>query len=174
MLEQKEDLIVSIGRIAGSFKTSGEVRVQILTDFPERFDELSSVILSKDGEREDFCALVQGVRYHKSFAILKLDRASSPEEAKKLAGYFICIKKDELSSLPEGSFYLFELEGLSVYSQDGSYIGKVKEVYKLPAQDILVVKRGEEEILIPLLKEFISEISREEKRIVAVPHEGLF
>lgn len=172
--KEDKELIIAIGRIINSFGKNGEVKVKILTDFPERFNILSTIILSMSGEREDSKARVLGVRYYKDFVILKLDNSSSIEEAQNLKGFFICVKKEELYPLPEGSYYIFDLIGLSVFSQEGELLGTLKDVYTQSAQDLYVVSNGEKEILIPAVKEYVSEINPEAGRIVVNSKGGLF
>lgn len=172
--KEDKELIISIGQIINSFGKNGEVKVRILTDFPERFKTLSIIILSMSGEREDSKARVLGVKYYKDFVILQLDISSSIEEAQALKGFFICVKKEELYPLPEGSYYIFELIGLNVFSQEGELLGILQDVYTQSAQHLYVVKNGEKEILIPAVKEYISEINPGAGRIVVNSKGGLF
>jgi 16S rRNA processing protein RimM len=173
-VSNNHELIITIGCIINSFGKSGEVKAKILTDFPERFKELSSVIISRSGETIDFTARVLGVKYYKNFVILKLDISSSIEEAQGLKGFFICLKREELYPLPEGSFYIFELIGLSVYSQEGEFIGTLKDIYTNPGQDLYVIVNGDREILVPAVKEFICEINPDAGKIVIKSEGGLF
>jgi len=159
-----KELIIAIGRIINSFGTSGEVKVQILSDFPERFKLLSSVIISHSGD--NFPAKVQGIKYYKQFVILKLDISNSIEEAQNLTGFFICLNRKDLYPLPKGSFYIFELIGLTVYTREGKVMGTLEDVYKLPANDVYVINNGKRELLIPAVKEFIQEINPETGKII--------
>lgn len=169
-MSDKEDL-VSIGRIVNSFGKEGEVKVQLLTDFPERFQSLSEIILSCNGKDRNFSASVKEVKYHKDFVILKLDIFQNIEEARAHKGFFICLDKDDIWPLPEDSFYLFELLGLKVYAEDGRFLGILKDIYKLPAHDVFLIVNGEKELLVPALKKFVSRILPEEERIV-ISREG--
>jgi len=168
-----EDVVVSIARIGGSFGVSGEVKVKSLTDFPDRFQTLSDVILSRSGKTRDLFARVTGVKYHKNSLIIKLDISNTVEDARSFSGFFICIEKKDLYPLPKGSFYLFQLIGMDVYSREGEFIGKLTDIYKLPANDVFIVTSGEQEILIPAIKEFVDEIKPESGRIVVHLREGL-
>ncbi len=172
--KEDKELIITIGQIINSFGKNGEVKVRVLTDFPERFKTLSTIILSMSGEREDSKARVLGVKYYKDFVILQLDLSSSIEEAQGLKGFFICVKQEDIYPLPEGSYYIFELIGLSVFSQEGELLGTLQEVYTQSAQDLYVVKSGDKEILIPAVKEYVSEINPEAGRIVVNSKGGLF
>lgn len=172
--DEDKELIIIIGKIINSFGKTGEVKVKILTDFPERFKILSTIILSMSGEKEDSTARVLGVKYCKESVILKLDISKSIEEAQALKGFFICLKREDLYPLPEGSFYIFELIGLSVFTQEGELLGTLKDIYKQSAQDIYVVCSGEKEILIPAVKEYVSEINPKAGRIVVNSKGGLF
>lgn len=171
---QEKELLISIGRITNSFGLTGEVKVQPLTDFPERFDTISSVILSRTGKDEEIVAKVTRVKYVSKFVILKLNISNTIEEAKSLKGLYLWIEKEELHPLPTGSFYIFDLIGLDVYLPNGEFVGKVKDVQRLPSNDLFVVSNNEKEMLIPALKEFVEELNPASGRIVVRSKEGIF
>ena len=71
----------------------------------------------------------------------------------RLKNKIISINRDE-ALLPEGSFFLADLIGLSVVSDTGTPLGRLTEVLQRPANNVYVVQ-GEREILIPAVPEFI-------------------
>lgn len=168
----KTEMKISIAQIVGTFGTKGEVKVKILTDFPERFFELKKVFLYSPVSKQTHEIEIGGVRFHKHWALIKIKGIEKKEDAEKLRFFYIQIPKKSLKKLPEGSFYLFEIIGLKVYEKDGKYLGEVSEILRNPANDIYVVKDEEKEILLPALKKFIKKIDIEKGEMwVNTPYE---
>ncbi|MGB7061547.1 MAG: ribosome maturation factor RimM [Candidatus Zixiibacteriota bacterium] len=163
---------VAIGKISRVRGLKGEMVVVPLTDDPERFLKLEKVTLTKDGTSKEF--LVENAREFKGKVLLKLKQVDSPEEAKKLAGGFIEIEKDQLVQLPQGSYFIFDIVGLEVVTAKGERIGTVKEVISLPANDLYLVEGEEKLYLVPAIKQVVKGIDLKEKKMIIQPMEGLF
>lgn len=165
--------LVTIGRIARAQGRAGEVVVNPLTDVPDRFVGLARIYLD-DGQGEPSAVNVEGVRMHKGRPVLKLEGISSIGQAESLAGHEVRIPESELSSLPEGSFYHFEILGSSVEDVDRGEIGIVEAIVETGGTDILVVRShdGREE-LVPLCAEICRSIDPVSGRIVVELPEGL-
>lgn len=164
---------IAVGEITGPHGSHGEIKVLPLTDFPERWGLLSQAEVQV-GEKFFVCHIV-GVRPFRGGVLLKLREIDDPETAASLRRGLICIPRTEAMPLPEGTYYIFDLIGLAVYTMDGGYLGELQEVLSLPANDVYVVKAPPpgKEILLPAIKDVIKEISLE-KRIMRVdPLPGL-
>lgn len=83
------------------------------------------------------------------------------------------LPEEELSRLEEDKYYLFEVVGSSVYTEGGEKIGVVSDVVFIKSNDLLVVERGSEEILIPFTNEICTSVNLEKRTIVIKPPEGL-
>lgn len=171
-MTRREDYI-AVGEIISVHGHQGEVKVLPLTDFPERWGRLGEVEVQV-GEKS-FACHVAGVRPFREGVLLKFGEIDDPETAASLRGGLICIPRAAAMPLPEGTYYIFDLIGLAVYTMDGGYLGELQEVLSLPANDVYVVKAHPtgKEILLPAIKNVIKEISLE-KRIMRVdPLPGL-
>jgi 16S rRNA processing protein RimM len=148
--------LVAIGSIARSQGREGEVAVNPLTDFPERFAGLSRVFL--EGESgEPVAYALESARLHKGRPVVKLAGVSSIGEARLLAGKEIRIPASELVSLPDGSFYHFQISGLDVIDRRHGRLGIAEEILSTGGTDIIVVRSPDgSELLLP----FCSEICR--------------
>ena len=154
---------VAIGEILGAHGIKGELRVAPLTDFPERFYELEQVHLGDENRPR----LVQSVRKHDRFFLVKLEGIKSEEEAQRLGGTYFSLPRHLLVDLPEGHFYLWEIEGLKVFGTCGQYLGVVEEVLSRPANDVYLVRSEDgRELLIPALRDVVVEVDVKEGRMV--------
>jgi 16S rRNA processing protein RimM len=164
--------LVAIARIAKPRGLRGEVSADILTDFPERFEDLETVIaLLPDGERRDL--KIEDFRFHQNRILLKFGGIDSVESAEELRNAEICIPETETVALEEGEFYDWELVDCKVETIAGETIGIVKELMRTGGTEILVVAGEEKEYLIPFAETICTEIDIENKLIRVDLPEGL-
>ena len=163
---------VTIGRILKPHGVKGAIRVQPLTDDPERFSLLHRVFLTRDEvTRTPFT--VSRVQRSNRYIILSFEGIISVEEADQWREAYIEIPRNECLPLPAGSFYYFELIGLDVHTEQGERVGEIEDIFSTPASDIYVVRDGDREVLIPAVQEFVVRIDPEEGVVVISPIEGL-
>lgn len=154
---------IKIGRIVNAVALRGEVKVYNYSGTRERYEALE-LIIADDTEYE-----IEKVRYQDHMVILKLAGIDDRNAAEAMKNKDVFITEDDLEELPEDTFYIRELIGMTVEDEEtGRIIGTLKDVLQPSSQDIYVVKREEGgDIMIPAVKEFIREVSPEE-RIVRV------
>lgn len=156
---KREDLI-NIGKIAGTYGYKGMVRIIPLTDFPERFKELKQVYVSHRGAVEEM--LVEDARPYEQSYLLKLKGIDTREDAQDYRHALLQVGPDQLYPLPEGYYYHFQLQGLSVYDVEKGLLGKLTEILETGANDVYVVKSEEYgEILLPAIKEVVLDVDLE-------------
>lgn len=161
---------LAIGRVVGAFGLQGEVKVEILTDFPERFGLLEVVYL---GDPPTPVAL-EGVRPHKQLVILKLAGYDDRTSAETLRGQEILIPTSEAMPLEEGEYYVHEIEGLDVWTTEGEFLGVVDEVLFTGGNDVYVVRTPEgREVLLPAIEDVIREVDLEHGRMIVTLLDGL-
>jgi 16S rRNA processing protein RimM len=166
---------LAIARILRPQGRKGEVAAEILTDFPERFQQLQSVFLEVPGQEPKRVDLEQGWP-HKGRIILKFRGIDSIESASGLRGLQVFIPWDERTPLPPHQYYLCELHGCRVvWERQGREIGTVAEVESTGGVDVLHVRRpdGKSEVLIPLAQEICTRIDLATQTIVIDPPEDL-
>jgi len=167
-----EDDLISVARIARPQGHRGEVIADLLTDFPERFAKLGRAhVRCADGR--SLVLDLENSRLHKGRVVLKFAGYDSIDDAEELRGARILITRDQLTELPEDTYYDFDLIGCEVVADDGQQLGRVEEVQNYGAAPLLVVRDGARELLIPLVLSICVEIDTEQKRIVVNPPEGL-
>jgi 16S rRNA processing protein RimM len=87
--------------------------------------------------------------------LVRLEGCVSRETAQPLVGFDLYVRRDELPPPPAGEFYWFDLEGLTVYTEDGECLGRVEEFFPTGSNDVLVVRKGSQESLLPFIKDVI-------------------
>ncbi|MGB7537634.1 MAG: ribosome maturation factor RimM [Anaerolineales bacterium] len=160
---------LAVARVRRPFGVRGELLLEILTDFPAR---LAQNELLYAGDARVPCE-VETIRRHGTDMVLQLKSVRDCDAAEKMRGEVFSIRVDDLPPLPAGVYYLHQIEGLEVVTEQGERLGRVMEILKTGANDVYVVQGDKGEILLPAIPQVIREVRLEEKRIVARLMEGL-
>ncbi|MEQ1519209.1 MAG: ribosome maturation factor RimM [Usitatibacteraceae bacterium] len=157
-----EDVVV-MARIAGAFGIKGWLKLHTFTQSPDSLDAYASWLVRgskgwEEYELADFAVNVKGV-------VAKLKGCDDRTAAEKLAKRDIGIPRDALEDAGEGEVFWFDLIGCDVVNTAGVKFGKVETLLETGANDVLVVKTGTEEVLIPYVDEVIVSVDRETKLI---------
>jgi 16S rRNA processing protein RimM len=157
--------LIKVGRIVGTHGYKGAVKVQSLTDFPERFQK-SQKLKIKQGETLVELTL-ETCSSHRELLLMKFQEINSIEEAAQYRNTFINVTADELYPLPEGCYYHFQLLGMRVDDLEKGYLGPITEVLETGANDVYIIKSDVYgEILIPAIKEVIREVDVTQRRML--------
>lgn len=149
---------------------NGEVRVELLTDVPERFEWLEAIYV---GEANPRPVGIESVRYHQGIVLLKLAGYPTRTEAETLRGQLLQVPEAEAVPLAEGEYFLYQLVGLQVFTEDGAPIGRLSEVLETGANNVFVVDGPHRQHLIPDIPDVVREIDLEARRLVIRPLPGL-
>lgn len=169
---ESDDLIL-VAHIVKTRGLRGEVVADLLTDFPDRFEHLKTLIgISGDESRRSL--QIEEQWFHGKRLVLKFAGFDSIDKAKELVGYDLAVPANERIELPKDSFYEWELVGCAVETIDGKQIGEVKEIMRTGGVEILtVVDATGADKLIPMASDIIVEIDKLKKLIRIDPPEGL-
>lgn len=160
---------IKVGKIVNTHGVKGYIKCIPLTDDLERFEELEYVYTEKDNIKRT----IDDVWYQKGLVCLKLKDIDDMDKAESFKDTYISIVEDQLRVLPEDSYYLFDLEGIDVYSNNGDYIGKISEVYQTGANDVYEVKNNKNSYLIPAIKDVVKSVNVQDKKMIINVIEGL-
>ncbi len=155
MNQSTEPRFLLIGQVTKPHGVRGEVRVLPHTDVLERFTWLEMVYVDEDNPRP---IKVESARVHKSFALLKLAGYHNRQEAESLRGEQLFVPEEEAIPLEEDEYFLYQLEGLQVFTESGQLLGLINEVLETKANNVFVVQGEKGEILLPDIPEVIQEI----------------
>lgn len=170
-----EGELVAVARAAKTRGLRGELVADLLTDFPERFEELEELIaVAPDGKRTTL--FLEDHWFQGGRIVLKFAGYDSIEAASALIGYEFAVPETERVELEEDEFYDWELIGCRVETVEGEELGLVSEVLRTGGDaEVLVVEKADakREHLIPLAETICVEIDIENKLIRVDPPEGL-
>jgi 16S rRNA processing protein RimM len=165
--------LVVIGEVARAHGLGGELRVNPLTDRPERFERVTRCVLWDAARDAREVRRVTGVRRQGEAVLLTLHGCQTVEDARALAGRLVALPEAEALPLPPGSFYPWQLEGCGVVTEDGREVGRVAGIERGSGQDLWVVRDGAREHLIPAVAEIVVDVDLAARRVVIRPPDGL-
>ncbi len=146
-----------LGEVLRPHGIRGELRLRVMTDYPERIAKLKTVFLAETPEAKKVTPYqVAGMRMNKDFGILRLREIVDRNQADRLRGLFVLVDLKNAVPLEAGEFYLYQLIGIKVVTGLGETLGTLTEVLETGANDVYIVdspKYGE--ILIPVIPETI-------------------
>jgi 16S rRNA processing protein RimM len=159
---------VVVGRVIRPHGIRGELKVSLAESFEA--EGLDLQVETASGIRT---LHVEALRGTESSPILKFKGIDDRNEAESLKGAILSAAKSRCPKLAEDAHFISELVGLTVQTPDGQPIGRIEDVWNRPGQDIIVVRSGDKEILIPSVKAFIKSIRLEQGLMIVEPIEGL-
>ena len=166
---------VTVGYVVRAKGVKGEVKVKPLTHSVERFDELSVVVVERQGE-PDRVLRIERWRPDQPGILVKFAGIDTPEDAKEcLVNGYLTICRDEVAPLPSSdAFYVFDLVGCRVEDESGRDMGAVVDVLEMPSTDVFIIRRNGEEVMVPMMSSFISDLSVADRRLILRGVEELF
>ena len=163
---------LAVGKIGRTHGVHGEVRVHVTSDDPRRMETLSEVKARKNGK--DIMLRVESVRYAKGTPIVKFREWNDPESAALYTGAELFIERKDALPLGKDEYFIGDLIGCRVETEDGKPFGILTDVLQTGANDVYEVKSEEHgEVLIPAIKDCVIFVSPEEERIVIRLMKGL-
>ena len=170
-LPVRDAALVAVGRIVRTQGRHGEVRVEPLTDTPERFGDLREcwLVPPPAGERHD----VESVWFQRGVPVVKLSAITTMTDAEALVGRLVTIPRAAVRPLPPDRYYAFDLVGCAVETAEGMDLGTVAEVLVGPEHDLWTVQRGSRTWLLPAVAAIVERVDLAGRRVTVRPPEGL-
>lgn len=146
-----------IGVITTTHGVRGEVKIFPTTDDPKRFEHLRHVWLDTGTERLKL--EITGVKFFKNLVILKFRGYDRIDDIEKYKGKDLLVTRENAVSLEENEYFIADLIGLSVVTEEGEELGTLADVMQTGANDVYIVqKQGEPDLYIPAIKECILNV----------------
>lgn len=127
-----------VGQIVNTFGIKGQLKVKPFTDDINRFEELKTVYICKKNEMKK--VEIEDVKYNKQCVLLKIKGIEDLTEAEKYKGLFLKIDRKDAKKLPKDTYFIADILGLEVYTEEGELLGKVDDIFPTGANDVYVVK----------------------------------
>lgn len=148
---------VEIGKIVNTQGVRGEVRVIPTTDEPGIFERLDAVDVNLNGKRLSYG--IEGARPHKQFILVKFKGIDTKNLADTLRGGLITIDRSLATQPGQDEYFIGDLYGVKVVTEDGEELGELHEVIFTGANDVYVVRaEGKQDLLLPAIKQCILNV----------------
>lgn len=166
-----EDML-RVGVIASTHGVRGEVKVFPTTDDASRFNTLKQVTL--DTGKEQIPLEIEHVKYFKNMVILKFKGYDNINDIEKYKSRDLLIPRDQAVELEEDEYFIADLIGLNVVTDEGEALGTLKDVMETGANDVYIVARSDgKELLLPAIGDCILDVDMEEGRMTVHIMDGL-
>lgn len=164
--------LLEIGQIVNTYGIKGFVKVVPYTDDITRFEQLKNVYIeTKNGFEE---VNIEEVKYSKNIVLLKFKGIDNINIAEKYRNCYIKIDRKDAIKLPENSYFIADLIGIDVFSDEGKFLGKVDDIFSTSSNDVYVIKDElGKQLLLPAIKDVIKNIDIENGRITVHLMPGL-
>lgn len=160
--------ILELGKVVNTHGIRGEIKIQPWCDDPEVFDSLNYVYIG--GERYE----ILRSRFHKNCVIVQIDGITNINDAELMRNKIVTIEREMLGELPEGTYYIADLEGLEVKTVDGDILGNIKEVIRTGSNDVYVLDNDDKKpILIPVIEQVVKEVNIDDGYVTVELMKGL-
>lgn len=160
-----------LGKIAKAHGLRGEVKIFSYSGHPENIGRYKEIVLVDRSGKLSAALTVEKSRVQGKTAIVQLTSVNKRGLAEDIVGMRVLLAKGYLPDADEDEYYWHQYEGKLVVDQDGKTIGRIENLFNNGAQDILVVKGGKEEILIPVTKDIV--VGETDETIIVNPPPGL-
>lgn len=163
---------LQVGVISNTHGIRGEVKVFPTTDDPARFKKLKNVFL--DTGKEYLELEIEQVKFFKQFVILKFKGYDTINDVERYKQKSLMVDREHAVKLKKNEYFIADLLGLSVYTENEQPLGTLTDVLQTGANDVYIVKMEEQkEVLIPAIRECILEVDMETRRMKVHLLEGL-
>lgn len=152
--------MIRVGQVTGAYGVEGAVKVIPLTDFQDRFNPGSALVL-EGSERE-----VEWSRATQPGLVVKLRGIDNRTIAELFRGRYLEVPEAAVRALADGRYYHHQVVGLVVQTGSGRPLGTIAEVLERPANDVWVSHDGKVEHLIPATRDAVIEVDLEARRVV--------
>lgn len=164
--------LLQVGVVTQTHGIRGEVKVFPTTDDAGRFRDLKKVFL--DTGREKLPLEIQGVKFFKQFVIVKFKGLDTINEVERFRRCPLLVPREDAVPLEEDEYYIADMIGMRVETEDGKAFGTLKDVMETGANDVYVIDSiSHGEVLVPAIKECIRKVDVAEGKMTVHLMDGL-
>ncbi|HOA15021.1 MAG TPA: ribosome maturation factor RimM [Bacillota bacterium] len=167
-------MLIAVAKVRSAHGVKGFIKVSALSGSSETIRAQKELLIGKDQGSVQAYKLDSIRPTTGDNVLLKLEGVDSMDDAELLAGMTAYVPEEALPSLPELTYYSYQLEGCSVLFEDGSPLGVLKRVENFPANDVMVVvTEAGKEALVPATRDIVKSVDLDGRRIVIENRKGL-
>lgn len=146
---------ILLGTVVRPHGLRGELKVRSWTERPENIRRYRRLYLAPDSAADMIACTNAGTRVSGDTVILRLLECTDRTRAEQLVGLHVWLSAADLPPAGEGEWYLHDMMGKQVRTTTGEMIGTITGVVSSKAQDMLVLRKGHEEFLVPAVRAFM-------------------
>jgi 16S rRNA processing protein RimM len=149
-----------LGRVMRPHGIRGEISIEVLTAYPERIVPDMQVYLGNDPKDASSAVTyrVESARKHQRHLLLQLEGIADRNAAESMRSQYVMVPLEDAVPLDEGEFYLFQVIGIAVYTDEDEHLGEVVDVIETGANDVYVVRGPRGEVLLPAIDDCVLDI----------------
>ena len=167
---KKEDCYF-LGKITRRHGLQGNVFLKLDTDQPEMYNKLDSIFIEINGLLVPFFVAKQS--WSKGDTLIISYKNSTEALVDQTIGRDVFMPLSALPKLSGNKFYYHEVIGFEIREEDGKTCGNIVSINDQTAQHYFILDLAGNEIIIPIIKDWILELNREEKYLKMQLPEGL-
>ncbi|MBO6163777.1 MAG: ribosome maturation factor RimM [Lachnospiraceae bacterium] len=160
-----------VGIYTNTHGIRGEIKVFPTTDDPKRFKKLKKVTLR--APKEERVLEIESVRFAKQMVLLKFKGIDNINDIEPLKGAGLFVPREEAIPLKKNEYFIADLIGLMVYTDEGEELGRLSEVIQTGANDVYAVQTAQGELLLPAIADCVQEVDVEAGTMTVHIMEGL-
>lgn len=159
------DNLLEIGQIVNSYGIKGFLKVVPFTDDVRRYDKLKTIYIEKNKKLVQM--EIEEVKYHKNLVLLKLKGIDDINDTIDFKNCYIKIDRKDAVKLPKDSYFIVDLIGIEVMTEEGEFLGNLVDVFPTGSNDVYVVKDElGKQLLLPAIGDVIKSVDIENKKMV--------
>ncbi|HBN26991.1 MAG TPA: 16S rRNA processing protein RimM [Desulfobacteraceae bacterium] len=167
-----------VGKIVGAHGIKGNIKAFSYSESVFLYTQVDHIFLIDTAGIQKKCKIKWAKLHQGQIILLSLEGIKTRNAAEALVGTKLFIEKDKIPKIDNGSYYWFDIIGLSVFTKDNEYKGIIESIIPTGANDVYLVKcpgasGGKDEILLPALESVVMEIDLKKGRMTVTLPEGL-
>jgi len=165
------DNFLEVGQIVNSYGIKGFVKVVPLVDNNNQFNDFKILYVKFKNNFKEL--VIEEIKFSKNLILIKFKGIDTIEDAETLRNLYLNAKREDIK-LEEGAYFIVDLIGLDVYTENGEKLGILSDVLKPGANDVYVVRTSnQKEILLPVIPDVIKKVDMNEKKVIVELLKGL-
>ena len=163
--------LLEVGQIVNSYGIKGFLKVVPLVDNNNQFKDFKTLYIQEGKHYKEL--KIEEIKFSKNLVLVKVEGIETIEEALKFKNLYLFAKRGDIK-LEKGAYFIVDLIGLEVYTEENELLGKLKEVLQPGANDVYVVENDKkEQILLPVIPDVVKKVDIKEKKIIVKLLNGL-
>ena len=163
---------LEIGQIVNSYGLKGQMKIVPFTDDITRYNELKTIYIEVNKQLKEY--KIEQIKYHKNNVLIKLEGIDDINDTEQFKNCFVKIDRKNAVKLPEDTYFIVDLIGIELFTEENVLLGKIVDVFPTGSNDVYVVKDElGKQILLPAISQVIKKVDISNKKMIVNLIKGL-